>query len=513
MFGKQVSGRQVFGRQVFGRRGVRATTAACCAVALGAPALAADAGPGAPGIGDEYFPGYGNGGYDVGHYDVQLRYQPDQDRLSGTTTVVAEPTQDLTSFNLDFALPPSSVKVNGQDAEFTQDGTELQVTPPEVLSEGSTATFVVEYSGIPSEVDGGEVSPWIRTGDGALAVGQPRISAWWFPGNDHPRDKATFDISVAVPEGTQVVSNGVNTSTSTIGDWTTWKWRTTEPTATYLAFMAVGDYDINTREGAFGQQSITAYSAGLGELDGPARASVERTPEVLEFLSGLLGEYPVESQGGLVASEGLGFALENQTRPTYSPAFFRSGANTGVVVHENAHQWFGDSVSLDQWRDIWLNEGFSSYAEWLWSEHEGTGTAQELFDHYYAAHPADDPFWKVTPGDPGRENLFDEAVYDRGAMAVHALRNVIGDDALRDVVRTWVHIKRNSNGSVDELIDLAEQRTGRQLDRFFDAWLFTPAKPEPGPDTGIPAPERAGNPEVPAAVAQLDRTHDLLHGH
>ncbi|MDA3628106.1 M1 family metallopeptidase [Saccharopolyspora oryzae] len=499
---------------MFRRHGLRAAAAACCATAIFAsPALAGGDGPGAPGAGDDYFPGYGNGGYDVSHYDLQLRYQPADDHLQGTATIVAKPTQNLTAFNLDFALTPKSVLVNGKPAQFSQDGTELTVTPSETLPEGSLATFVVSYEGVPSTVEVDGLNPWIRTSDGALAVGQPEISAWWFPGNDHPRDKATYDIAVTVPDGTEVVANGVNTDNSSLAGWTTWKWRTTKPTATYLAFFGAGNYEINEKTGAFGQPSITAYSDNLGELAGPAKASVERTPEVLNFLSGVLGDYPFEAQGGLVSSEGMNFALENQTRPTYSHLFFRDGANTSVVVHENAHQWFGDSVSVDTWRNIWINEGFASFAEWLWSEAQGTGTAQELFDHYYSQHPDDDPFWQVMPGDPGKDAVFDDAVYDRGAMTLQALRNVVGDEVLTDIARTWVSEKRYSTGTVEEFIQLAEQKSGKQLGDFFNTWLFTKGKPPVGEATGVPASAVKVAAAPPKAVAEIDRTHALLHEH
>ncbi|MFC7341616.1 M1 family metallopeptidase [Saccharopolyspora griseoalba] len=474
-----------------------------------APALAAS-GPGAPGAGDDYFPGYGNGGYDVSHYDLALRYQPSDDHLQGTATIVATATQDLTAFNLDFALTAKSVRVNGIPASFSQDGLELTVTPPTTLREGEPATFVVEYAGKPSTVDVGGISPWVRTADGALAIGQPEISSWWFPGNDHPRDKATYDVRVTVPDGTEALSNGQRTGRSSLAGWTTWYWRNAEPTATYLQFLALGQYEVRAGKGAFGQPFISAYSENLGELAGPARASVERTPEVLDFLAGEFGEYPFEAQGGVVPAEGLNFALENQTRPTYSHLFFQYGSNVSVVVHENAHQWFGDSVSVDRWRDIWLNEGFASYAEWMWSESRGTGTTQEIFDHYYGAHPPDDPFWQVLPGDPGPSNVFHPAVYDRGAMAVHALRNAVGDAAFREILRTWVGEHRDGNGTVEQFTDLAEKISGQDLDELFNAWLFTSGRPDVGARTGVPEGAGVRSGEVPAAVAEIDRTHRLL---
>lgn len=494
--------------------GLRVTAAACCAAAfLASPAMAGDSGPGAPGVGDEYFPTYGNGGYDVSHYNVDVRYQPADDTLQGTTTIIAKATQNLTAFNLDFALPVKSVRVNGQPATVRQKGLEATVTPAQPLPEGSEATFVVEYAGVPSSVKVDGVNPWIRTPDGALAVGEPEISSWWFPGNDHPQDKATFDILVRVPDGFQVLSNGVNTKTSSLAGWTQWQWRTTKPTATYLAFMAVGHYDINTKQGAFGQPMVTAYSTSLGDNEGAAKASIERTPEVAEFLSGLFGEWPFEAQGGVAASPGLNFALENQTRPTYSPKFFTRGANMSVIVHENAHQFFGDDVSVHTWRNIWLNEGFASYAEWLWSEAKGTGTAAQLFDHYYQAHPADDPFWQVKPGDPGKDKIFDNAVYDRGAMTLHALRNVIGDKALLETARAWVKDKRYSNGTIEQFKALAEQKSGANLDDFFRVWLFTAGKPPVGQQYGVPESAATQTASVPPAVAEIDATHAIIHKH
>ncbi|GAB2757295.1 M1 family metallopeptidase [Salinifilum aidingensis] len=499
-------------------RNVVRTGVACCATALlAAPAAATGAQPGSPGIGDPYFPNYGNGGYDVEHYDIDVNYQPKTDHLSGTTRITARATQELSSFNLDFALQPESVAVNGQPAQFSQQGSEVTVTPGSEVSTGDTLSVVVDYSGVPSEVEADGVSPWIRTQDGAMAVGQPEISAWWFPGNDHPRDKARYDVAVTVPQGTQVLSNGLPAGHRSGAGSTTWNWHNATGTATYLQFLAIGKYDVENKSGAFGQPFITGYSRGLGELREPARASVERTPEVLRFLSGLVGDYPFPAQGGVVAStKDMGFALENQTRPTYSPLFFTDGQNTSVVVHELAHQWFGDSVSVDTWRDIWVNEGFASYAEWLWSEHQGEGTAQELFDHYYSQYPADDPFWQVTPGDPGKDNVFASAVYDRGAMTLQALRNRIGGEALNAAAREWVKDKADSTGTVEEFIALAEKHSGQDLGGFFDTWLFTPGKPEPTPENGFPQGRARTSAHAPASVAELDRTHRLLaqqHAH
>ena len=438
--------------------------------------------PGAPGLGDSYFPDYGNGGYDVDHYNVRVRYWPSTDRLTGTTTILAHSTQELSRFNLDFALDVSSVRVNNRAAAFSREGShELVVTPARSVPKGGDLTVVVQYSGIPSTVVVNGFTGWGRTPDGALAVNEPESAWWWFPSNDHPTDKATFDVSVLAPDDVQVISNGSLTSgpTPELNGWNRWYWRSVKPQATYLAYLAIGKYDIETDTAADGSPIVNAFSQSLGEFDGAARASVNRTSEILDVESEYFGPYPFEARGGVVAPPGeLGFALETQTRPVYDGRFWRRGGNTYVVAHENAHQWFGDSVSVAEWKNIWLNEGFASYAEWLWSEHEGEGTTQELFDFTYASYPADDPFWQVLPGDPGADRVFDGAVYDRGALTLGALRTEIGDDDFFELLRTWTQAHKYGNATTAQFIALAEQISGKQLDDLFTTWLFTPGRPE-----------------------------------
>ncbi|NIY69646.1 M1 family metallopeptidase [Streptomyces malaysiensis] len=455
---------------------VPGAAAACLLLAI--PASAADATPGAPGIGDSYYPSYGNGGYDVSHYDLRLKYQPKTDRLEGTATIVAEARQDLSRFNLDFALDVSEVLVGGKKAAFTATGDhELEITPAAPLTSGRSFTVVVRYSGTPSKVVASGFTSWLRTPDGGIAANEPESAWWWFPSNDHPLDKATFDVSVAVPDGTQAISNGTLQSTSSQLGWTRYNWRSGKPQATYLTTLAVGKFDITTDTTANGLPVINAYSKDLGDNAGAARASVERSAEIVDWESSVFGPYPFDALGGYVPNVPTGYALETQTRPFYSPKGFAKGANTSLIVHELAHQWFGDSVSLKDWRDIWINEGFASYAQWLWSEKEGEGTAQELADYTYASYPADDPFWKVEPGDPGPENQFHDAVYDRGALALQALRNHVGDKDFFAILKGWTAEHRYGNASVEDFVTYAEKVSGKPLAALFDTWLFTPSKP------------------------------------
>ena len=211
-----------------------------------------------------------------------------------------------------------------------------------------------------------------------------------------------------------------------------------------------------------------------------AKESLARQPEIIAFLVDTFGSYPFRSAGGIVDDVDLGFALETQTRPTYSPIFFSfGGPNFDVIVHELAHQWVGDSLAVERWQYTWLNEGFATYATWLWANHEGFITEQEIFDELYNdIFPEDSEFWELPIGDPGPEHLFDGQVYDRGAMTLHALRMEVGDRDFFRILQRWTRDQAGGNVSTDEFIALAEQVSHKQLDDLFDAWLFGTTRPE-----------------------------------
>jgi len=390
--------------------------------------------PGAPGVGDEYYPTYGNGGYDVRHYDLDIAYDPGTDRLEGHASIRATATQTLCSFNLDLVgLEVRSVEVAGRRASWSRSGQELTVTPKRPLNKGHRFKVEVDYDGVPVEF----ILPGpdnIRTGfmatpDGANVIGQPEVAASWYPVNDHPLDKASYSFDVTVPDGYEVVANGFLRDRDHHRGWTTWEWEAREPMASYLATIDIGYWDVHRWRTDSG---IPVYDAVDSAITGGLRqeidSSLARQGEILDLLSDAFGPYPFSTVGAIVDNQDdLFFALETQTRPVYSKLFWldSEGNPTNgdfVVVHELAHQWFGDDVALARWQDIWLNEGFATYAEWLWEEYEGRGTPQEVFQASYDAIPADDPFWAVVIGDPGVDLLFDNAVYVRGAMTLQALR-------------------------------------------------------------------------------------------
>jgi aminopeptidase N len=482
--------------------------AALAVVLFASPASAAVASPGAPGLGDSYYPLDGNGGYDAIHYDIRLSYQPATDLLSGTTTVLARATQDLSQFNLDFLLKVQSVRVNNVPAQFRTEGGELTVIPRSVVPNGRDMTVVVRYSDTPGAYELYGYQAWKRTPTGALAVDEPHMAPWWYPSNNHPRDKATHDVSIAAPPGVEAISNGTLLRLEQqVPGWVRWYWRSTRPQVPYLTFLAIGQYQVRNTTTPSGQPFLTAYGEDLGASSPAAVASVERTPEVVEVLEEYFGPYPFEAQGGVVDT-GLGFALETQTRPVYDDAFFRAGTNTYVVAHENAHQWYGDSVSVDDWKEIWLNEGFATYSEYLWSDYLGEGTPAEITQFFYDNVPADHPFWQVLPGDPGPENQFDNAVYDRGALTLQALRTAVGDEAFFEILLGWTAKKKDSTATTTEFIAFAEQTSGQQLDTLFTTWLYTKGKPTTGPN-GTTTTTRTAT-QKPKSYDKIQETHHIL---
>ncbi|MET0418593.1 MAG: M1 family metallopeptidase, partial [Actinoplanes sp.] len=309
--------------------------------------------------------------------------------------------------------------------------------------------------------------------DGAIALGQPESAATWYPVNDHPSDKATFAVTMTVPAGVEAISNGEMGEAETIEGWTTWRWTESSPMASYLSMMVIGQYRI-TRTMHRGLPMVIAVPESMPK-NSPAVESLARTGEITDFLATKFGPYPFKANGGVVVTdERIRYALETQARPVYGNVFFTGGVNETVVAHEIAHQWFGDSVALDRWQDIWLNEGFATYAEWLWAEKSGQSTARARFDRAYATYPWDQP---EKTGDPGVRGLFGDAVYQRGGMTVYALHEEIGDAAFDRLVKTWTTEYRDGNATTDDLIKLAEEVSGKQLDGFFQAWLFGATKP------------------------------------
>jgi aminopeptidase N len=454
------------------RRLVLPAVAAAVALLIATPADASAATPGAPGVGDAYFPLAGNGGYDVAHYDLTIRYTPATRAFSGEAEIEARSSQSLSRFNLDLrGFTVRSVLVDGKAAAFSRDGQELTVTPRRELRRGSAFKVKVTYDGTTGQPtdNTGALYGWVSFDDGAFVANEPEGASTWYPVNDHQTDKATYDFTITVPDGKTAVANGELVSRHTDRGWTTFRWHARDPMASYLSTASIGDYDLRLRRGPHGLPIIDAIDR---DLPADAADGLARTAEIIDYFNGVFGRYPFSSAGGIIDDdEDAGYALETQTRPIYS-----GPPDESTVAHELAHQWYGNAVSPSLWRDIWLNEGFATYAEWLWEEHNGGVTAAAQFDQLYA-RPDTASLWRNVVADPGAENLFVSSVYNKGALTLQALREKIGDRDFFALLTAWYAVHRDSDADTGDFIALAEKISRQKLRPFFQTWLYTAGKP------------------------------------
>jgi aminopeptidase N len=422
---------------------------------------------GAAGLGDPYYPLMGNGGYDALHYDITLDVDMAKDTVIGSTVLDAQAIQDLSAFNLDFSgLTVRQVMVDSAPAEFSRNGSELTIIPDAMLTSGSRFEVRVDYDGIPKELSDpslavGDGVGWLTFQSGVYTINEPSGSMGWFPSNNHPTDKATYTFRVTVAKPYVAAANGLLTETVDNGNSTTYVWEEGKPMASYLASVNIAKFNLRTATGPNGLPMRSYFESSLTEADIQA---YDHLPEMIAFYSNLIAPYPFEAYGVVVIPESVGVAMENQTLSVF-------GADMGfedAIAHELAHQWFGDSVTMSNWRDIWLNEGFASYMEWLWIEHtQGKEAYRSQINDMYAYAQVFFP-----PGNPSPSSLFDGSVYIRGGLVLHALRVTVGDETFFDILQTYYQRYQYSNASSEDFIALAEEVSGQDLGPFFDAWLY-----------------------------------------
>jgi aminopeptidase N len=462
--------------------------------------------------GDRLFPQLGNTGYDARHYDLVLSYVPGGHLLSGTSAMTAQATENLRELSLDFqGFSISALTVNGVAAAFQRLDTKLVITPAAPLLSGTTFTVAVTYSGQPPVVTDpdGSTEGWLRTYDGAFVVGEPMGAQGFFPCNNHPIDKATFDETVTVPLGLSVIGNGELVSHTDGVGMTAWHWRESNPMATYLATMTLGAFRVVNSVTARGLPRTDAIDVAYpsGPAAGGARSSLDidatlgRQADMIAFFETLYGTYPFMSAGGIVAvAPDVGYALETQTKPNYPLP-----PSAVTVAHETSHQWFGDSVSLTQFQDMWLNEGFATISQWLYDERRNNGpTAASIFAND-AARAGSDAFWQTPPAaPPTAADIFATPVYQRGGDTLEGLREIVGDAAFATIMTAWATDHRHGWGTTPQFVALALDRSalntaGRaQLAEFFRQWLFGKGKPTIGP-ADVRAAAGGGVPTVVAA--------------
>jgi aminopeptidase N len=488
-------------------RRYRATALLAGAASLGLVAASAPAVP--LGVGDRLFPHLGNPGYDVASYDLAFTYSGrNSEPLRAVTTIDARTTARLERINLDFAHGKvGSVEVDGRPAAFAGAGEDLVITPGKPLPQGARTRITVRHTSDPVSPKGRD-GGWVRTADGLVMANQADAAHLVFPCNDHPSDKARFTIRVTAPDGHTAVANGLAAGVERANGSATWTYRTRHPMATELAQVSIGRSAVLRRTGPHGLPLRDVVPARHRAAAEPWAA---RTAGHISWMESKVGRYPFESYGLLMADAPLGFALETQTLSLFGAGLFTEPAYEqwyveSIMVHELAHQWFGDSVSPRTWSDLWLNEGHATWYEALYAEEKAGRPLRTRMKDAYAASDT----WRAVGGPPAapkvpapgqKTGIFRQNVYEGGALVLYALRQEIGHPAFERLERAWVTRHRDGTASTVDFVRLASEIAGRDLDGFLRAWLYgekTP--PMPGhPDwkagtadpaaTAEPAPE------------------------
>jgi aminopeptidase N len=454
-------------------RPLRRAAAGAAALIAAAGAATALAAAGSEGGGDPFFPRSGNGGYGVRAYDVSLRYAPQRRRIAGRVRVRARATQRLSRFNLDLgALRVVRVAVGGRRAEFSHRAGELVITPRKQIPAGRRFGVAVRYRGRPRPMEDpdGSLEGWFNTSDGAFVAGEPLGTRTWVPVNNLLGDKARWTFRITVPRPLKAVANGRLLKVTGAGGVRTWTWRERSPMAPYLATVNIGRGRLTKRR----FDGVPSWTFVDRRESAEAKRALRRMPAVMRFLRRHFGPYPFGSTGAIVdRARQVGYALETQTRPVYS-----SAPDLPLVVHELAHQWYGNSVTPRTWSQIWLNEGFATWTEWFWSERHGGPSARRIFEGYLAQPASRRALWDPPPGRVLRaRQLFAESVYTRGAMTLQALRMEVGNETFLRIMRGWATVHRFGNVTTEEFMAHSELVSGRQLDGLFQRWLFEPGKP------------------------------------
>ncbi|QKJ18803.1 M1 family metallopeptidase [Microbacterium hominis] len=430
---------------------------------------------------DPYAAQSGDVTFDVVSYDLDISYRVRTNRLEGTAllnAVVAVPTRAIT---LDLiGLRASRVRVDGEPpASFRQGPRELHIGLPRAFEPGEEFSVEVVYAGAPRPRRSrwGAIG-WEELEDGALVASQPTGAPTWFPCNDRPDDRARYRIAITTDPGYTVAATGVAERPVKAGARVRWAFRSDVPMATYLAAVHIGRY--------------RAESAGRvqyvypGRLKTPVRQAFAEVPAILTVFESAFGAYPQDTCTVVVTEDALDIPLEAQGLVVFGSNHL--GPDTArLIPHEIAHQWFGNSVGLAHWRDIWLNEGFACFAEWVWSEASGGPTIADLAESHHArlrTLPQD-----LLLADPGPDLMFDDRVYKRGALTLEALRRTIGVAAFGDVLRHWTTLHRHHLATTADFRACVEQIAPGDHAALLTAWLDAPALPDLPPP--LPAAPRA----------------------
>ncbi|KUG61191.1 hypothetical protein AVL61_08575 [Kocuria rosea subsp. polaris] len=437
---------------------------------------------GADGARDPYTPFVGCCTATVEHYDLDLDYDVEDNGLEARATLTCRALQDTDRIELDLTeLAVTDVRfgtgglgglLGGRRVRADHRGSRLVLSLPRTVPAGESFTLTVAYEGYPESLDGpwGEIG-WAELDDGVLVAGQPTGSSTWFPCVDHPSHKATYRVAVHADADYEVVVHGELESVVERDGERHWVYTSRVPLPPYLATVQIGPYERRELTGSRVPQHLVCSKKRRKK----AEKTFAEQGRMIEVFGDWFDPYPFPSYTVVVVDE----SLEDPFECYACSVFGKNQLGTDweeqrLVAHELAHQWFGNSLVLSSWQDIWLNEGFASYAEWIWSEASGGRPASW---HAEKAHRTLSKMRQdLVIGDPGQVRLFDDVVYVRGALTVHAIRETVGEDAFRALLHGWATANRDgwvsTAGFREHLRGFVPQHRWAEVDGLLDAWLL-----------------------------------------
>lgn len=419
-----------------------------------------------------------NLGFEVTHYDLDLTYRVEPNLLQGEAVLHIRALEALDKLTLDLGGAMVARRITAKHAprvaKFRLSGGKLRLNFAETIAEGQEFELCIRYGGAPRPLrtPWGDIG-WEETESGSLVASQPNGAPSWFPCDDTPSAKATYGIRITADDPFVVISNGKLVSRRRAGgSMTRWHYRVKHPMATYLATVQVGEY-IDIPLGP----NVRAWAPA--RLKQVVLEEFAQQQEMVDFYSALFGHYPFADYQVVITDDELEIPLEAQGMSIFGSNHVKGDhAFERLIAHELSHQWFGNSVGLSEWKDIWLNEGFACYCEWLWFEHaHGRPAHESARSHYQVlARKKQD----ILLSDPGTHDMFDDRVYKRGALTVHALRRLLGDELFFLTVREYLSAAQHSTVAPDDLISRlrAVAVDPSAVDALLDEWLNQEALPK-----------------------------------
>jgi aminopeptidase N len=421
---------------------------------------------------------------DVLHYDVHLQIQPASRSVRGSvkmTLSVTDPT--ATSFYLDWIrMSFDSLLLNGQRLQPDVQSQRIVIGGPGFLDASNSMQLQVYYHGQPGNDGFGGfffTDRWAWTVGEGLNTNPPSMLRYWVPSHDVPDDKATWDFFLTVSEPLQAIANGLLVSAVPSDDgMITYHWREGHPMATYLAAVSIGNFAGFSKKCV----SITGDSIPLQFYTYPehlelAKEDWKEVGQMIAIFEGKFGPYPFEKYG--MVELPMRGAMEHQTLTSYSSTLV-TGDNRYdyVVAHELAHQWWGDWITLADWRDIWLNEGFATYCEALYAEsfdgQQGLQNAMSaMASSYFSEVGRLGPFPTYNP-----DYLWGATVYEKGAWILHMLRRTVGDSLFWKGMKSYGQTFAYKTATTEDFRRIMETVTGNDLRRFFDQWVYESGFPD-----------------------------------